>query len=89
MCETCYHRPRRVYVGSRVRPLWRRELDPVVVDRLVEGSLSQRPTSLEVWAAVERLDRLGWSARRIAVWLGCSGRTVTRARSRLRGAVAA
>lgn len=62
-----------------------RDVDPIAVVRLLDGTLQQQPTSGELHEAIVRLDSYGLSARRIAERVGCSTRTVVRHRARAHG----
>lgn len=67
---------------------WKRENrpalghDPVAVERAVAGEPPERLVSSERTAAVQVLTARDFSAREIAERIGCSQRTVHRARSR-------
>lgn len=81
-------RHRRRYIPGRAsnRRGPRYGVDPVAVDRAVDGDQSLRLTVAERHEAIARLTRQGWSAARIAVHLGCTPRTVCRHRHRAREA---
>lgn len=84
LCVNCYARARARHELPAGR--WRStgpstEFDEVAVQRLLDGSLMTTPTSSELAAAIDYLDRLGHSARRIGDRLGCTMRTVQRRRA--------
>lgn len=54
--------------------------DEIAVDRAVAGDRTVRLNALERWAAIDRLDARGMSARQVAEQLGVTTRTVTRRR---------
>lgn len=56
--------------------------DPVAIERATAGDPPARLTPRERTAAIQRLDTHGYSARQIAERIGCSPRTVHRARGR-------
>lgn len=68
---------RRTYV-----PVPPTEPDPIAVERAVAGDPPDRLTASERAAAVLALTQRNVSARQIAERIGCSQRTVHRARSR-------
>lgn len=59
-------------------------IDPVVVERAVNGDRGLRLTTRELWAAIDHLDRRGFSAAAISARLGITARTVHRQRARRR-----
>lgn len=64
-------------------PLKDDTVDDAVVDAAVRGE-KPHMKPVERWEAIRRLnDEFSWSAARIAEWLGCSERTVNRARERM------
>lgn len=59
-------------------------IDPIAVDRAVQGDRSVRLSRVECRAAVEQLEHRGWSAKQIGRHLGTTSRTVQRQRARRR-----
>jgi len=56
--------------------------DPAAIERAAVGDPPERLTPRERTAAIHRLDTCGLTARQIAERIGCSPRTVHRARGR-------
>lgn len=84
LCAVCYARAyarRELPPGRWLSTGRSTDFDEVAVERLIDGTLMRTPTSSELAAAIDCLDRRGYSARRIAERLGCTMRTVQRRRA--------
>lgn len=62
---------------------WNAELDTIAVERAVHGDPPATMTRAERHEAVRRLHGYGLTARQIAARIGCTRRTVERARGAL------
>jgi len=74
-CRACARARKRAWLGPA-------QPDEAAIERAAAGDRPERLTPRERHAAIARLDRLRMSAREIAEVVGCSKRTVHRARSK-------
>lgn len=85
-CKSCYDQLVRSRQKGTLKHGYRTgPLDEVVVDRVMSGD-RLRMNQAEFDEVVRRFTRQGWSARMIASQLGCTDRSITRHRARIRAA---
>lgn len=60
------------------RPSNKHEVDPIVVDRVVQGDRTVNPTTAELALAIDRLSGFGYTGRAIAERVGVCEETVHR-----------
>lgn len=67
------------------RPATVPQPDPIAVYRWLDGDRTIRLAVVDRWAAIDQLDRFGYSAAYVARRVGVSQRTVVRRRTQRRG----
>ena len=74
-----------VYLRTEIELVYSSDVDPVSVERLVDGDRPERATTHEAFLAVAHLTvRRGWGILRIAEHTGLAPRNVSRYRRKIR-----